>query len=70
MTYKEKYGRYEVNCKDGYQKWFKYLDKAQKYFNEFADDLEYDLEGTGDREVVRLIDLKTNEEIMVREING
>ena len=55
---------------DGYSKWFKDLDKAQAFFEEFAADLEADLEGTGESELVKLINLKTGETLSKHEING
>lgn len=69
MAYKKQFGRYEVRCEyDGFSKWFKYLDKAQAFFEELTADLEEDLDGTGDTEVVILEDIKSGETIRKQEI--
>ena len=70
MSYKEKYGRYEVRCEyDGLCKWFKNLDKAEAFFKKLSDDLECDLADTDDDEVVILEDLRTGEVLSRCEIN-
>lgn len=70
MTYKKRFGNYEVSCLDGGSKWFKDLHKAQGYFKALADALACDLDGTGDSELVVLVDLRTGAELDRRVING
>lgn len=70
MTYMEKFGRYEVRCEyDGYSKWFKTRDNAQRHFDDLTADLTADLDGTDEAEVVVLVDLKTGETLDRQEIN-
>lgn len=55
MTYKQRYGTYEVQTGDGYDKWFKSYDKAVEFFNAYVRDME-DAD-----DFAKLVNLKTGE---------
>lgn len=55
MTYKQRYGTYEVQTGDGCDKWFKDYDKAVEFYNAYVGDME----DTDD--FAKLVNLKTGE---------
>lgn len=68
-TYREKYGRYEVRSEEAGNRWFKDLDRAERYYEELLTDLAEDLVEIGDTDEIKLVDLK-NEEVLRQDKIG